>query len=115
MKTYMGVIFSRIHVKYVRNLPSLSLHKCEIGEADWDLFDKATKIERNASEFSSLVAAYEYLESLLMCGAIKSNPKAAGKSRRLVVPWWNKDCELNSKSIVQTIWKTAHFNQQNHL
>ena len=59
-----------IHLKYVKNIPSPCLPKWKVGEADWELFNKSTEISRGVNGFQSSTAAYEYLVSILICGAI---------------------------------------------
>ena len=48
--------------------------------------------------------AYEYLVSILICGAMLSIPQTSGKPRRPVVPWWNDSCAL-SRKIARTCYK----------
>ena len=75
-----------IHLKYVKNIPSPCLPKWKAGEADWGLFNKSVKVDCKVNDFHSPTAAYEYLVSILLCGAMLSIPRTSGKPRRLVVP-----------------------------
>ena len=93
-----------IHLKYVKNIPSPCLPKWKVGEADWGLFNKSTEINRGVNDFQSSTAAYEYLVSILICGAMLSIPQTSGKPRRPVVPWWNDACAL-SRKIARTCYK----------
>ena len=96
-----------IHLKYVKNIPSPCLPKWKVGEADWGLFNKSTEINRGVNDFQSSTAAYEYLVSILICGAMLSIPQTSGKPRRPVVPWWNDACAL-SRKIARTCYKRYH-------
>ena len=93
-----------IHLKYVKNRPSPCLPKWKVGEADWGLFNKFTKIDREVNDFQSSTNAYEYLVSILLCGAMLSIPRTSGKPRRPVVPWWSEACAL-SRKITRSCYK----------
>ena len=93
-----------IHIKYVRNLPSPCQPKWKTDEADWGSFTINTKVDRVATEFPSPFAAYEYLVSILLCGAMLSIPKTLGNPRRAVVPWWNDTC-ATSRKIARACYK----------
>ena len=86
-----------IHLNYSRNIPSPCLPKWKTGEADWKSFNESTKVECEIREFPSPVAAYEYLVSILLCGAMLSIPRSSGTPRRPAVPWWNDTCALSRK------------------
>ena len=88
----------------MKNIPSPCLPKWKVGEADWGLFNKSTEISRGVNYFQSSTAAYEYLVSILICGAMLSIPQTSGKPRRPVVPWWNDACAL-SRKIARTCYK----------
>ena len=83
-----------VHLKYVRNIPSPCLPKWKSGEADWKLFNNSTKVDYEINDFKSPKSAYEYLMSILLCGAMMSIPRTSGKPCRPVVPWWNDTCAL---------------------
>ena len=86
-----------IHLKYVQNIPSPCLPKWKVKEADWQLYEKSTKVYHKPNEFSGPSSAYEYLAGIMIGGAMKSIPKTAGKPRRPLVPWWNNNCALSRK------------------
>ena len=54
-----------IHLKYMQNIPSQCLPKWKIKEADWQLYEKSTKVSHKANEFSGPSTAYEYLTSIM--------------------------------------------------
>ena len=93
-----------IHLKYMRNTPSPCLPKWKTSEADWELFDKSTKVDCELKDFQSPIAAYDYLSSILLFGAMMSIPRTSGKPRRPAVPWWNDACAL-SRKITRTCYK----------
>ena len=68
------------------------------------MFNKSTKVDYKVKEFSSPLGAYEFLMSILLCGAMMSIPKTAGIPRRPTVPWWNDDCAV-SRRITRTCYK----------
>ena len=86
-----------IHLKYVQNLPSACLPRWKTKEADWQLYEKSTKVNHKVNEFSCPSDAYEYLASIMIGGAMMSIPKTSGKPRRPLVPWWNSNCALSRK------------------
>ena len=86
-----------IHMRYVRNLPSPCLPKWKTCEADWELYNKSTGVDCGVSDFKNPLTAYEYLQSILICGAMLSIPRTSGKPRRPAVPWWNDACALSRK------------------
>ena len=88
----------------MKNIPSLCLPKWKVGEADWGLFNKSTEINREVNVFQSSTAAYKYLVSILICGAMLSIPQTSGKPLRPVVPWWNDACAF-SRKIARTSYK----------
>ena len=55
-------------------------------------------------DFQGPVAAYEYLVSILLCGAMMAIPRTSGKPRRPAVPWWNDACAV-SRKITRTCYK----------
>ena len=93
-----------ILLKYVRNIPSPCLPKWKTAEADWNSFSQSTKVDREVRDFHSPMSAYEYLMSILLCGAMLSIPKTSGKPQRPTVPWWNNACFL-SRKITRTCYK----------
>ena len=93
-----------IHLKSVRNIPSPCLPKWKTPEADWELFDKTTKVDREFCEFRNPLTAYEYLMSIMMCGAMLSIPRTSGKPRRPAVPWWTDAC-ASSRKITRACYK----------
>ena len=93
-----------VHLKYVRNIPSPCLPKWKSGEADWKLFNNSTKVDCEINDFKSPKSAYEYLMSILLCGAMMSIPRTSGKPCRPVVPWWNDTC-ASSRKIARTCYK----------
>ena len=86
-----------IHLKYVHNIPSPCLPKWKTKEADWQLYESSTKVDREAHDFPNPSAAYEYLACIMIGGAMRSIPKTSGKPRRPLVPWWNSKCALSRK------------------
>ena len=86
-----------IHIKYMKNNPSSCLPKWKTDVADWSLYGDATRVDRGLNDFQSCFTAYEYLVSILICGAMMAIPKTIGKPRRPVVPWWNNDCAISRK------------------
>ena len=86
-----------IHLKSVSNIPSPCLPKWKHNEADWDLFDKKTKVDCEVDDFREPFEAYEYLVSILLCGAMASIPRTTSRPRRPVVPWWNQECAISRK------------------
>ena len=93
-----------IHLKYARNIPSSCLPKWKTCEADWELFDKSTKLDREFSDFQNPLTAYEYLMSILLCGAMLSILRTSGKPRRPAVPWWTDAC-ASSRKITRACYK----------
>ena len=93
-----------VHLKYVRNIPSSCLPKWKSGEADWGLFNNTTKVDCEFDDFQSPISAYEFLVSVLLCGAMMAIPRTSGKPRRPAVPWWNDACAL-SRKITRTCYK----------
>ena len=93
-----------IHVKFLRNSPSPCLPKWKAGEADWKTFQDSTKIDRTIEDFPSHSAAYEYLVSTLICGAMSSIPRTGGNPRRPLVPWWTDAC-ATSRKIARACYK----------
>ena len=93
-----------IHLKYARNIPSSCLPKWKTCEADWELFDQSTKLDREFSDFQNPLTAYEYLMSILLCGAMLSILRTSGKPRRPAVPWWTDAC-ASSRKITRACYK----------
>ena len=81
-----------IHLRSNINMPSPCLPKWKMSAADWDLYTKSTKIDREVGSFSNACSAYEYLTSVINGGAFKAIPKTSGNPRRPLVPWWVKEC-----------------------
>ena len=81
-----------IHLKHLRNSPSPCLPKWKAGEGNWKTYRDNTKIDRSIDSFSSSSSAYNYLVSILICGAMMAIPKTQGNPRRALVPWWNDKC-----------------------
>ena len=86
-----------IHLKLVHNLPSPCLPKWKIEEADWNTYTRTTTMEKDYSEFTSPVNAYQHLTNLISDKAVKCIPRTAGMPRRPAVPWWNKKCAIARK------------------
>ena len=59
-----------IHLKYVHNIPSPCLPKWKTKEADWQLYESSTKVDREAHDFPNPSAAYEYLACIMIGGAM---------------------------------------------
>ena len=93
-----------VHLKYVQNIPSPCLPKWKSGEADWKLFNNSTDVDCEFNDFQTPISAYEYLMSIILCGAMLSIPRTSGKPCRPVVPWWNDACAL-SRKITRTCYK----------
>ena len=70
-----------VHLKPVRNISSSCRPKWKTSEADWKLFNKSTKVESDIRTFDNPVTAYNYLISIILCGAMLSIPKTSGKPR----------------------------------
>ena len=86
-----------IHLKYIVNSPSPCLPKWKAKEGDWKTYKDHTKIDRPVDNFSSAIAAYDYLSSIITCGAMMAIPRTRGNPRRPLVPWWNDSCALSRK------------------
>ena len=93
-----------IHLQYTCNSPSQCLPKWKSNEADWESYNKASDIKDKVSDFSSPQTAYDYLVSIMICGAMMYIPKTSGKPRRALVPWWNKECAV-SRKIARSCYK----------
>ena len=94
---YHGSDHWPIHLNYVHNVPSPCLPKWKIAEANWESFNKSTKVDCDVSQFQNPITAYEYLMSILLCGAMMSIPRTSGRPSRPAVPWWNDACALTRK------------------
>ena len=81
-----------IHLQYVMNIPSESLPKWKVKEADWDKFSKGIILEREFQSFASHIDAYDYFTQSVLRSAHASVPMTKGKPKRPAVPWWNKTC-----------------------
>ena len=86
-----------IHIKYIQNLPSPCLPRWKSADADWKSYSNSTKIDCETRDFPNPFLAYEYLVSIMICGAMTCIPRTRGKPCRPVVPWWNKSCAISRK------------------
>ena len=86
-----------LHMKFLRNSPSPSLPKWKAGEANWKSYEDSTKIDRTVENFSSACAAYKYLVSIMISGAMLSIPRTQGNPRCPLVPWWTEACAISRK------------------
>ena len=93
-----------IHLKYIQNIPSPCLPRWKMQEANWELYEKSTKVKHKFEDFSGTSSAYEYLASIIIGGSFKSIPKTTGKPRRPLVPWWNEKC-ARSRKITRSCYK----------
>lgn len=83
-----------IHLKYIHNVPTPSLPKWKIAEADWTSYEKSTQKDFDYDNFQSPIHAYKYLENLILDQANENIPRTLGLPHRPVVPWWNKQCAV---------------------